>query len=92
MRKLVFILCLAATPAAAQVIIQTPNSEQHDRNDRDRDRARGDRHEDRRQNFKNDHREQRNYDDEEDVTLVGFGWQHGHGSTVNRYPPPSNGR
>jgi hypothetical protein len=26
------------------------------------------------------------------VTLVGFGWQHGHGSTVNRYPPPSNGR
>jgi hypothetical protein len=24
--------------------------------------------------------------------FAGFGWQHGHGSTVNRYPPPSNSR
>jgi hypothetical protein len=75
MRTLILAICLAATPAAAQVIIETPNSEKHDRNDRDRDREHPNLREDRRQDFRDERRDNDN-DDEPDVTMARYSWPH----------------
>ena len=77
MRKLVFILCLFATPAFAQVIIEQPNSEKYDRDHRDRDREHPNLHEDRQQNFRDEDRRDRDHsDDEPDVMLIDYSWPH----------------
>ena len=74
MKRLIFAICLATTPAAAQVIFEVPNGEQHDRNDRDRDRERSERHEDRRPDFRDEDRRDRDHsDDEPDVMLIASG-------------------
>lgn len=74
MKTLILTLCLAATPAAAQVIIEAPNSEHPARDDRDRDREHPNLHEDRQQNFRDEDRRDRDHsDDEPDVMLIASG-------------------
>ena len=71
MKKLIIALCLFTTPAAAQIVIQTPGGEHHDRNDRDRDRERPNLHQDRRDDFRDEDRRDRDRsDDDPDVVLV----------------------
>lgn len=73
MKTLIVALCLAATPAAAQVIFEMPSGEQPDRNDRDRDQERARRHEDRRDEFRDEDRRDRDHsDDDPDALMVRY--------------------
>jgi hypothetical protein len=79
MKKLIFAICLATTPAAAQVIMEMPSSEQPDRSDRNNDQERARRHEDRSPDFRDEDRRDRDHsDDEPDVTLAQYHLQQPH--------------